>query len=326
VFFPRLKYSVDGRNWSNVDLSSTDLFPGVPGDVPIAPLSIGSLNYDGSNWNVFVQRQDASLNWVSEIYSSATPSGTWVKTDVTNSFAPVSGTSNTRFVSYTRPQYLRTGNTKVIDINLTLNAGIGNGPTITSPSTTSFLLYQYMPMSLTLTATGTGRIYFFIADDELPPGLTFDPLTNTISGKAASIGNFATRVYTKDNNGVTLTNFSFTVDVPRVIRKQDGAGAYTYLLKQYTEVLGAQNARDSRVLPSQERMLGEFMSPPAPDVITQPFTTTKCTVCKRAECPTVNERVDGGDVRTAVCDFIDANTTSDENAIDAGNAEANVCD
>jgi hypothetical protein len=49
-------------------------------------------------------------------------------------------------------------------------------------------------------------------------------------------------------------------------------------------------------------------------------------VCKRAECPTVNERVDGGDVRTAVCDFIDANTTSDENAIDAGNAEANVCD
>jgi hypothetical protein len=156
--------------------------------------------------------------------------------------------------------------------------------------------------------------------------LNFDPLTNTISGKAASIGNFATRVYTKDNNGVTLTNFSFTVDVPRVIRKQDGAGAYTYLLKQYTEVLGAQNARDSRVLPSQERMLGEFMSPPAPDVITQPFTTTKCAVCKRGECPTVNERVDGGDVRTAVCDFIDANTTSDENAIDAGNAEANVCD
>jgi hypothetical protein len=324
-----LKYSTDAVNWSNVDLSSTDMYglfgwasgTGSPAPLPLSP------SYDGSNWNVFVQRQDASLNWVSEIYSSATPSGTWVKTDVTSSFAPVSGTSNTRFVGYTRPQYLRTGNTKVIDINLTLNAGIGNGPTITSPSTTSFLLYQYMPMSLTLTATGTGgRIYFFIADDELPPGLNFDPLTNTISGKAASIGNFATRVYTKDNNGVTLTNFSFTVDVPRVIRKQDGAGAYTYLLKQYTEVLGAQNARDSRVLPSQERMLGEFMSPPAPDVITQPFTTTKCAVCKRGECPTVNERVDGGDVRTAVCDFIDANTTSDENAIDAGNAEANVCD
>ena len=324
----RLKYSTDAVNWSNVDLSSNDLFPFFS-YIPIPPLELGSLNYDGSNWNVFVQRQDAYFNPISEIYSSPTPTGTWVKTDVTNIFETLPGYSSaTRFVSYTRPQYLRTANTKVIDINLTLNVGgIGNGPTITSPSTTSFLLYQYMPMSLTLTATGTGgRIYFFIADDELPPGLTFDPLTNTISGKAASIGNFATRVYTKDNNGVTLTNFSFTVDVPRVIRKQDGAGAYTYLLKQYTEVLGAQNARDSRVLPSQERMLGEFMSPPAPDVITQPFTTTKCAVCKRGECPTVNERVDGGDVQTAVCDFIDANTTSNENAIDAGNAEANVCD
>lgn len=329
-YYPRLKYSTDAVNWSTVDLSSNDLFGGsLPSlfSLSVIPLLLGSLNYDGSNWNVFVRRMDG-IDWVSEIYSSASVSGTWIKTDVTDSFPSMSVGSpgNNRFVSYTRPQYLRTGNTKVIDINLTLNASLGNGPTITSPSTTSFLLYQYMPMSLTLTATGTGRIYFFIADDELPPGLTFDPLTNTISGKAASIGNFATRVYTKDNNGVTLTNFSFTVDVPRVIRQQDGAGAYTYLLKQYTEVLGAQNARDSRVLPSQERMLGEFMSPPAPDVITQQFTTTKCAVCKRAECPTVNERVDGGDVRTAVCDFIDANTTSDVNAIDAGNAEANVCD
>lgn len=326
-----IKYSTDAVNWSNVDISSTsiyDLFGYLSGTGSFAPLPAGSLNYDGSNWNIFVQRQDPiSFNPISEIYSSPTPTGTWVKTDVTGIFETLPGYSTTtRFVSYTRPQYLRTGDTKVIDINLTLNAGIGNGPTLTSPSTTSFLLYQYMPMSLTLAAAGTGRIYFFIADDELPPGLTFDPLTNTISGKPASAGNFATRVYTKDNNGVTLTNFSFTVDVPRVVRKQDGAGAYTYLLKQYTEVLGAQNARDSRVLPSQERMLGEFMSPPAPDVITQQFTTTKCAVCKRAECPTVNERVDGGDVRTAVCDFIDANTTSDVNAIDAGNAASNVCD
>jgi hypothetical protein len=187
-------------------------------------------------------------------------------------------------------------------------------------------MYQYIPVSIPLVATGTGQIYFFIVADDLPAGLTFNPITNTISGKPALAGNFTTRIYIKDSNGVTEINLYFTVNVPRVIRQQDGAGAYTYLLRQYTEVLAAQNARDNRVLPNQERALGEFMSPEAPNVITQQFTTTKCKVCGKVECPTVNEIVDSGEAGVAVCDFIDANTIDTTNAIDGGNAQPNVCD
>ena len=79
-----------------------------------------------------------------------------------------------------------------------------------------------------------------------------------------------------------MYTLSFTTVIARIIRKQDGAGAYTSLLRQYTEVLGAQGARDNRALPNQETRLGEFMSPEAPDVITQTvdpkcYSTSNCT-------------------------------------------------
>jgi hypothetical protein len=320
-----LKHSSNGVTWTDTDLSSNNLF-GPQIERPIAPLPLGSLHYDGSNWNVFVQRQNVSFDWVSEIYRSPTPLGPWVVEDVTSRFIGVPNDIFRRFVTYTPPNYLRTSRSKIIDINLTFDTNLGGGPTITSPASLSFLTYQYISVSIPLFASGVGIIYFFIAADGLPPGLTFNPSTNTISGKPAAIGNFTTPVFVKDDNGVTQTSLFFTVNVPRVIRKQDGAGAYTYLLRQYTEVLGAQNARDNRALPNQEQGLGAFMSPQAPDVITQPFTTTKCAVCKRAECPTIIETVDSGDVDVAVCDFIDANTEDQTNAIDAGNAEPNVCD
>jgi hypothetical protein len=321
-----IKYSSNGSNWSNVDIfggsnpysNVTDL------SAIIAPLPIGSLQYDGSNWNVLVQRKDASNNWFTEVYSAPTiTSPTWSVSNVTNSFPQIANDANRRFVGWTRSVFLRTSQSREIGIDLVFSTGIGNGPTITAPSTSSVLMYQYVPMSLVFSATGVGNVYFFISADELPPGLRFNPLTNTISGKPASQGFYRTRVFAKDDNGVTLLTMSFTVNVPRVIRKQDGAAAYTSLLRQYTEVLGAQNARDNRVLPNQERRLGEFMSPEAPDVVTQPFTTLKCAFCGRTDCPTVNEVVETGDAGLAICDFIDAN---DGTIIDLGDAQPGVCD
>lgn len=320
-----IKYSPDGSNWSNVDIfGGSNPFSNVNPTQIAAPLPIGSIQYDGSNWKVFVQRQ-LSGDWVTEIYSAPKiDSSTWTITDVSSSFPEISNDDTRRFVGWTRSVFLRTSQSKQIGIDLTFSTGIGNGPTITSPSTSSFLLYQYVPMSLVLSATGVGaNIYFFISADELPPGLRFNPLTNTISGKPASQGLYTTRVFAKDDNGVTLLTLNFTVNVPRVIRKQDGAGAYTSLLRQYTEVLGAQNARDNRVLPNQERRLGEFMSPEAPNVVTQPFSTLKCGLCGRVECPSVNEVVETGDATLAVCDFIDANGGD---IIDLGDAQPDVCD
>jgi hypothetical protein len=177
--------------------------------------------------------------------------------------------SNTRFLNLRAPKYLYTG-TPPINIALSIDTNIGNGPTFTSPTTGSFVLYQYMQITpIQISATGTGQVYLFVETADLPPGLSYNRVTNQITGAPARIGTDGVTFYAKDDNGVSTFLLTFTTLVPRVIRKQDGAGAYTSLLRQYTEVLGAQNARDNRALPSQERALGEFMSPEAPDVITQ---------------------------------------------------------
>jgi hypothetical protein len=242
---------------------------------PLPPLPLGSLNFDGTNWNVFVELEDptpsSSTTFLYKHDLSSSFASNWIPGVIINPYFfgpdfPVSNDGASRFISLTPPNYIKSEEGD-INVNLTFYPLIGTGPTITAPSTRSYLLYQYVPITpIQLAATGTGQLYFFVSTGTLPAGLTFDPLTNVISGTPAQIGSTSTICYVKDDNGVSTVTITFTVIIPRIVRKQDGAGAYTSLLRQYTNVLGAQNARDNRVLPNQT--LGEFMAPDAPDVIT----------------------------------------------------------
>jgi hypothetical protein len=141
------------------------------------------------------------------------------------------------------------------------------GPTVTSPAQTSFVYYQYMTINpITISATGTGTVYVILNSADLPLGLSWNPITQKITGSPMRTGETDVIVYLRDDTGVRKLALHFSVLIPRIIRQQDGAGAFTSLLRQYVEVNAAQNARDSRVLPNQERGLGEFMAPEAPDV------------------------------------------------------------
>ncbi len=327
--FPELRYSTDAMSWTNIDLSTNPLQFANLNTEPravVAPMPLGSLNYDGSKWNVFVQRNSGS-GWVTEIYSSPTVNGTWTASNVTSLFTPSMSTSNDpqrRMTSYTRSQWLRPSDTKIITIALNFTTGIGNGPQITSPPE-SLLLYQYVSVDIEV-ASDDPTALFFIADESLPPGLEFNPLTGRITGKPAQTGTFRIPIYAKNASGVTLLTVTSVVNIPRVIRKQDGAGAYTSLLKQYTEVLGAQRARDSRALPAQETRLGEFMSP-VPSAVTTAVLPKACLVCRRAECPgvipiSINAGSTDG-ASSSGCAFIDGNTGATEGGIDVGTAETN---
>jgi hypothetical protein len=287
-FAPQLRFSTNGSNWATVDLCSSALFPTNDFDIlnVMPPLRIGSMGFDGNYWNVFV---NASLNGATagnfcKIYrhdASSSLANGWFAVDMSQTTGfPVN--SSTRFIGMTPPTLFYTGDPP-ININLTFNISSGTGPVLTSPTTSSFLIYQYIPITpIQLTATGTGIVYFFVEAADLPAGLTFNPLTNQITGSSVQIGQESVQIILKDNLGTSVYTLSFTTVIPRVIRKQDGAGAYTSLLRQYTEVLGAQGARDSRALPTQETHLGEFMSPEAPDVITQTvdpkcYSSSNCT-------------------------------------------------
>lgn len=269
-----LRYSTNGSNWFLANLAASNLF-GNRMTRPLPPLPLGSLNFDGTNWNVFVELEDptpsSSTTFLYKHDLSSSFASNWIAGVIINPYFfgpdfPVSNDGASRFISLTPPNYIKSAEGD-INVNLTFYPLIGTGPTITAPSTRSYLLYQYVPITpIQLAATGTGQLYFFVSTGTLPAGLTFDPLTNVISGTPAQIGSTSTICYVKDDNGVSTVTITFTVIIPRIVRKQDGAGAYTSLLRQYTNVLGAQNARDNRVLPNQT--LGEFMAPDAPDVIT----------------------------------------------------------
>jgi hypothetical protein len=125
---------------------------------------------------------------------------------------------------------------------------------------------QILPIQIS--ATGVGQIYYFVTAADLPPGLSFDPITAQITGAPVQIGTDSVTVYAKDDNGTSQIVIGFNTVIPRIIRKQDGAAAYTSLLRQYTEVVAAQSARDNRALPTEMRTLGEFMSPVPPPVVT----------------------------------------------------------
>ena len=271
--------STNGTAWSNVTLPvSFTVFD----DMHLPEIS--SIWFDGSNWNVMVKLEDdVGSNFDCTIYthdlSSSLTSG-WTQVG-TGSIAPFTSNeyANTQILSTFKQQYVRTG--APTTVTLTLSDVTVSGPVFTSPTSTSFIENQYITIDpIQLSATGTGQIYFFVENAFLPQGLVFDPLTNQIRGVPVRLGNVTTPVYAKDDNGVTQINLHFTVILPRVVRVQSNASAYTSLLRQYTVVNAAQNARDNRVFPAGDRLLGEFTAPYPPDVTTQKVNPN----CFNPEC------------------------------------------
>jgi hypothetical protein len=162
------------------------------------------------------------------------------------------------------------GATLTSDGTITFNTIPAGGPTFVSPTQPGFLFYQYMPITpIYLDASGTGTSYYYINSNDLPIGLSFDPINQLIHGTPMRTGQDSITVYAKDNVGVTKLALSVNTIIARIVKNQTSAGAYTSLIRQYTEVNAAQNARDNRVYPTQDRAAGEFQAPTAPDVITQ---------------------------------------------------------
>jgi hypothetical protein len=132
---------------------------------------------------------------------------------------------------------------------------------------------------ITFSAPGTGIVYFFVENDALPRGITFDSVTNTLIGTPVLLGNTTVTVYAKDDNGVSIVVLDFRVILPIVERQQTSAGAWTSLIRQYTIVNAAQNSVNGKVLPSNESILGEFTRPEPPDSVSasgDPNCVKKC--------------------------------------------------
>lgn len=271
-------YSSNGSNWSMFDLSSNTLFPSKQGR-DISPLPIGSIYFDGSNWNIPVSRS-VSGSFVQEVYihdsntTTFTDPTTWTKKNLI--LPNVESGVQTKFLPTKPPLYLTSTPFNVSNVDellpiqsfLVFSTVTAGGPTFLSPTSSNVLFYQYLPITpIQIQASGTGQIYYFLESADLPRGLSFDPLTATISGTSVVLGDNPIRIYARDDNGTSVFTLYTTTVVPRIVKKQESAGAYTSLVRQYTEVNAAQSAVNNLVYPNQEQKLGEFMAPNAPDVV-----------------------------------------------------------
>lgn len=259
--------STDGMSWSNVTLTGTTFT-----SFSNSHLSeVSSLWFDGSNWNVMVKKEtaapaDAHCIMYTHDLSSSLTSG-WTKR--VNLVAPFEGRSNITLTGLQR-QYIRPVTPTVY--TLTFSPANSGGPVFTSPTQQSYIYFQYIPIApITLSVSDvSGPLYYFVDTTTLPDGIVFDPQTTTFSGMSVQLGYKVFDVYAKDNIGFTRLTIAMNTILPRVIRQQDGAGAWTSLLRQYTEVNAAETARDNKALPAIEYRLGEFTSPVPPSVITAP--------------------------------------------------------
>lgn len=251
-------YSFDAVNWTRLTDVSSVVGP-LAGTVRPDPLRM-TVAFDTTEWKVIAPTSDTSVAIHSHPYDTPLTAG-WTSNDITTSF-PNFG-SNTELTSYVA-ETLDPG----ADITTITFPLPNNGPTFVSPAQSTFVVWQYMPVpAITFTAVGTAPISYFISS--LPVGLSWNSTTRSVTGSCMRTGTQTFTVYAEDGvGGVTAFPVTLLVEVPRIIKKQTSAGAYTSLVRQYTDVNAAQTARDSRALPDQTTGIGEFASPYPPSVVT----------------------------------------------------------
>lgn len=270
VFF-RLRTSTNGTNWTPFTLRVAPFLKTEP--LGAENDFLDSINYDGENYNVVVTNNDVG-SYTTDVYQHAADGSSlltgWTKTDTDLTSGPSTEGERTSRLLGRFPVALAPPTPILFFPNQ------DGGPTITSPVSSSFLLFQYVPMPpIVFTASGSGTTYFFVLESELPDGIRFNSVTNTLSGTPAQTGQTTITFYAKDNVGATTFTISLRVILASITRQQDSAGAYTSLVRQYTEVNAAVTARDSKATPSNEYRLGEFTSPVPPSVVTD----SNCPKC-----------------------------------------------
>lgn len=274
-----LSYSVDGKEWIQIkedDLGVT--FTEMTGGLSSGGMPLPEINdiwiYE-SYWYLYIRFNTSGYPNKILRHAIGGDMTTGWSTYAEDVLPFADNSDNDKYVHGFKNNYIRLG--RPTTLTLTFDAVPSGGPTVTSPAQRNYLLYQYVPIStITFSATGVGQIYYFVDSATLPRGITFDPLTATLSGTPVVLGTKSFTIYVKDDIGVTSIVIETTTIIPQVIRQQTSAGAWTSFIRQYTVVNAAQNSVNGRTLPATEPPLGEFMRPYPPDSVSEDPACKKC--------------------------------------------------
>lgn len=159
-----------------------------------------------------------------------------------------------------------------------------SGMSWAEPASSGFTEYQYTtidPIRFRANVPTSNFTYYYTT--ALPDGLriVLDPsgISAQIAGRSMAYSDAyrpVSLIANHGNNKIITQVIGIRTILPTVQRVQTSPGAWTSLIRQYTEVNAAQNARDNRTFPWVSSTLGEFTSPGAPDVITKTYDDCDC--------------------------------------------------
>jgi hypothetical protein len=283
-----IKYSIDAINWVNIGwttITGSNVAFYLEGTPATFKSTIGPMNFDGSNWTLFVTEYSGPGQYNTSRFSHPPfPTGSWTRLPDEGVSTAFRTDVNPELAFLKAPITIRNGSDP--ETFLTFPDFLATqGPTFTSPTITAYTFIQYIPITpITFQASGiAGPVVLFVNAVDVPVGMNFDATTGILSGTPMFILNgHSLNIYAKDQLGVTIITLLITVRTPFRIAKQSGAGAYTALVRQDTLINATQNARDNVVYPSRDTTLGALMSPAGKDVV----SPAVCQVCFKANCGT----------------------------------------
>ena len=240
-------YSADGITWT-----TARVFTEV----------VTSLQFDGSDWCILSGTNGSySLKRHDPLPSTISDLTTW--TDQLISIPNTTG-----IVSMPTPIFTGTGTA-----TLTLYIGeTANGPTFTAPTVTSILLYQYVVMSpIVFSATSTVNaqsvpVTYFL-NSSLPPGMFWNSLTATLSGRSVELGTYSVVIYAQSRAGVSKLTVTFIVARVPIFPTLPTAASHTSFIREKVIADAATSSVNNRITPSE---VGPFLLERPPAVTTAP--------------------------------------------------------
>ena len=241
--------SSDGITWSFIFYSFLPIF--------------NFLQFDGSDWYLWT-----GTNGVYAVYNHDPLRSTMNNTS-TWSFYSVLLFSTTSLISMPKPIF--TNNTGTT--NLILYLGVTpNGPTFTSPMVTSVLLYQYIvmtPIVFTATSSINNRplLITFFLDSSLPPGMFWDSITGTLSGRSVELGTYSVVIYAQSRAGVSKLTVTFIVARVPIQPTLTTAASHTSFIREKVIADAATSSVNNHVTPFE---VGPFLLERPPAITTAP--------------------------------------------------------
>jgi hypothetical protein len=250
---PGVKYSLDGSNWAAI---------------PLSLVTIGPIQFDGTSWCIFSKTGTNIVNGVDKSFvlyrhdalgSTLSNLSTWTSDPVT--FSDSAGTDTPDLYTFPIPQYGPTSS-----VNPVLYLGTTpNGPAFTAPTVTNYLIYQYISITPITFTAGSDSAYFLAST--LPPGMSWNVATATISGLSVKLGTFPVTIYAQNSVGASSLTITFVVSRAVINHNHPNAASYTAFLREKVTADSATAALNNHSTPFE---VGPFALERPPVVQTAP--------------------------------------------------------